>query len=754
MPAGAGPPELSRLALLQKCTQIIETFDPKRTTVDAWAEDAEILKDRSLGDVELKFIHQVFYGCVRYQKFLKLFVTSFMYRCPSQALRAEQPFYTVLAYLLFFRLEELGVAEFRQFFVSGCVQATASLELLRYALDQEELEKWVKMEWCKLYDMSYIENDIIGKLQNLRPELQPLLDEVEFKATGTAVTAEGTLVPTEKRRVTEAKPFNLTRPKPRLIPEPEVIVKDHKAKPPPMPGPSLSAVEEEKRQRLEEEKARVAAKYSAVASTAPRQEPVKGLSSKEREELSRKEVEERELKACTFAPAVKPYKPPREENAPVVKTSAVAVLREDALLRQKQAKEAALLKEYEQGGHDASEFSRWQVEMKEKDERDEQLRVQQRIVEMQLAREGAIEAAEADRRKKNIIAQAQREEAKAFEEARAQAGDHLLAGKQQLVDIVQSEREHARQATEAMLKARADAAEVVRAELEAEMERKKREDELEMERRKDIIRQIRALERVPVEKFKMFDPAEAPCQGLLEEMSLAELRERLALAAAKQQKEVEDKRGYLLEKKEQKQQELNEKVETLAKIRDKAKAEAEYRSAEAKRKKQEQEEMVARHREKAEQEVALKIQLKKQRKREEELRLKKELKEIAAKQQFLAAGAEQQKAKMAADIFNGNERDLRARQAIAMREHRKEQLIVARDHAQRATNKQRETDDYRQMQADVNDRVRRAKSADAALKEDIVKATVAARQIQSAHTRKLQSEIGHGASKYTRRLTP
>lgn len=752
MPAGAAT-ELSRLALLQKCTQVIETFDPKRTTVDAWAEDAEVLKDRSLGDVELKFIHQVFYGCVRYQKFLRLFVTSFMYKCPSQALRAEQPFYTVLAYLLFFRLEELGVVEFRQFFVSGCVQATASLELLRYALNQEELEKWVKMEWCKLYDMSYIENDIIGKLQNARPELQPLLDEVEFKATGTAVTAEGTLVPTEKRRVTEAKPFNLTRPKPRLIPEPEVIVKDYKAKPPPMPGPSLSTVEEEKRQRLEEEKARVAAKYPATSS-APRQEPVKGLTSKEREELSRKEVEERELKSCTFAPAVKPYRPPKEENAPVVKASAVSVLREDALLRQKQVKEAALLKEYEMGGHDKSEFSRWQSEMKAKDEHEEQLRMQQRLVEMQLAREGAIESTEADRRKKNILAQAQREETKAFEEARAQADVHVLAGKQQLVEIVQSERGNAREATDAMLKARADAAEVVRAEMEAEMERKRREDELEMERRKDIIRQIRALERVPVEKFKMFDPAEPPCQGLLEEMSLAELRERLALVAARQQKETEDKRELLLEKKEQKQQELNEKIETLAKIRDKAKVEAEQRHAEAKRKKQEQEEMVARHREKAEQEVALKIQLKRQRKREEELRLKKELKEIAAKQQFLVSGAEQQKAKMAADIIAGNERDLRARQVAAMKEMRNEQLIVARDAAQRTTNKQRENDKYRQMQADVNDRVRRAKSADAALKEDIVKATVAARQIQSAHTRKLQAEIGHGSSKYTRRLTP
>jgi len=226
------------------------------------------------------------------------------------------------------------------------------------------------------------------------------------------------------------------------------------------------------------------------------------------------------------------------------------------------------------------------------------------------------------------------------------------------------------------------------------------------------------------------------------------------MVAARQQKETEDKRELLLEKKEQKQQELNEKIETLAKIRDKAKAEAEQRHAEAKRKKQEQEEMVARHREKAEQEVALKIQLKKQRKREEELRLKKELKEIAAKQQFLVSGAEQQKAKMAADIMAGNERDLRARQVAAMKEMRNEQLIVARDAAQRATNKQRENDHYRQMQADVNDRVRRAKSADTALKQDIVKATVAARQIQSAHTRKLQAEIGHSSSKYTRRLTP
>mmetsp|Transcript_130980 Transcript_130980/g.310636 ORF Transcript_130980/g.310636 Transcript_130980/m.310636 type:complete len:762 (-) Transcript_130980:14-2299(-) len=734
--------------LLKKCVKVLETFEPKKTTVDAYMQDAECLKDKKLQDTELKFIHQVFYGCIRYQKFLRLFVTSFMYKCPATALRAEQSLYTVMAYLLFFRLEELTVPEFRHFLSCGYGTPPALLALMQYALSVEELEKWVKVEWCKLYDVDYIEQDIIGKLQGFSDKLKGVVEEVEFKATGT-IKADGTDLKTE-RKATEFKPFNLTRPRPRLIPEPEVMSREVKAQPVPagIHKNSLSKVEEQRKKKLEEEKARVQSKYTESdhfsLETGARRDHEAEM------ELLKKKVEEEQMAECTFNP--KTSKKVVAPDDATVRHNVASVLREDALLKQKQAKEYQILKRYEEDLHDASQFHSWQEKMKEKDHLEEEARVRQRIMEMQLARESAMESFDSAVRRKHIVAEHQREELQLGLELKEKEKECELGEKKMLVEETKEDRVRARAAEQEALKDRANNADNMRKEREVELERKKREDEQEMERKRDLIREIRALEKVPVERAKLFDPAEPPCQGLLEEMSLAELKERLRIVTAQKEKELDMKRERQLAKKVEKQEELTEKAEMLQKVRERAREEQKEKSEQLKRQKQLEEEQRQRHREKCILEVAEKLQLKKRQKKEEEQRLKLELKEISTKRQFLAAKAEMVEAKAHAEQQAGLDREAQKRQKVTLAEQRRKNQIKVSEDQRLRDNQEREVQEYQQMQQTVATRLERAKAADVALKDEILQSVASARSMQRQVGKRGMQEHGHSQNAYMKRI--
>ena len=142
----------ARRELLERCEELIKSYNPSRTTLDSHA----LIK---LGDTESKgasdenvFVKQVLYGVVRYKDALKSFMSCFFSDMSARVLRSDYTLYMILAFLAIFRLKELGVAEFRKFALA--IDPDKMMSFLEYVFDVERLRRaGVVREWLKSFDL-------------------------------------------------------------------------------------------------------------------------------------------------------------------------------------------------------------------------------------------------------------------------------------------------------------------------------------------------------------------------------------------------------------------------------------------------------------------------------------------------------------------------------------------------------------------------------------------------------------------------
>ena len=127
------------------------------------------------------------------------------------------------------------------------------------------------------------------------------------------------------------------------------------------------------------------------------------------------------------------------------------------------------------------------------------------------------------------MANATKAESGANAHKRQQERQHRVAHQRGLVVDVQAQREKPALAAESLALLNRERARSVRDETERLEVQAAEERRGEEARRADMIRQIRALELVPRKRIHALDPTYTPQIGLLEEMSLAELRERLRM---------------------------------------------------------------------------------------------------------------------------------------------------------------------------------------------------------------------------------
>jgi hypothetical protein len=207
--------------LIPKSIDILMTYNPVIDSPDTHFEE----KSKRIDDVNEKaFLQQVFYGVNRYRDLLKrLNKAIFKVNATSTNSNDSYPF-MIISYLVMFRLDELGLKHFRK--IVETQEALKMLVLLQFVLNEQTLREFVSESWKEIYDFEFIE-DLISKNANKAIELADLLDFLSNKATGHG-TIEKEEAEVKEKKITIQEPFNLTKPKPRKLPN--YIVLDRKVK--------------------------------------------------------------------------------------------------------------------------------------------------------------------------------------------------------------------------------------------------------------------------------------------------------------------------------------------------------------------------------------------------------------------------------------------------------------------------------------------------------------------------------------------
>ena len=598
-------------------------------------------------------------------------------------------------------------------------------EFFTFLFDEEVLRERLRPGWIKLYDFKYIDNEIIEGLLKLKIKLNEIIDFILKKAkvgnitindnstiTGTHSGKEkSNLTEFEKkesefnlpdinkkresnpkkisvkkraqsaRKITVPKPFNLSENKPRIFQDPIEMNCHFIQKPVPIGNykkTSLKEIEEKRKNRLEKIKQNTLNKYNVLKPF--NFESDKRPSNKEK---IKEEVEKQIESTLQFNK--KFYNPPKDySKIPAdIKYNETAIIKEEYLIEKKRKEEEEALKKILIEKKDTKDYERWVAEMKLKDDLIRMEEVQKRKIELDLNREVAqnyftrrtrinqIKALE--HKQQEIINAKNREEKKKKE----------IEEKRETAKEIKKECENILKTKNELLENNKEVYKNRKEEFNILLVLAKEQKKVEEEKRNEIIRQIRELEKIPLKRTSGFDPTETPGYGLLEEMSLVELKERLELQKKMHNQLINAKREenklLMIEKNEN----LMEKANKIALNRDKMRNKKEVEKKMKIEALKEKEELIKKMREKNLMEVKEKIENKKDEFRKEDEKFQKKIREIQLQRQFLQQGSsivEEKKFKMFED---GLERKINDRQNQLLIDQEQKEVVQWKNLKQR-----------------------------------------------------------------------
>ncbi|XP_072546537.1 cilia- and flagella-associated protein 99 isoform X1 [Salminus brasiliensis] len=539
--------------LVREAISLLDKYEPGKQSVDSFVEDsAKTLGDHPSGDQ--KFVIDVIYGCVEYQRLLDIVVNVFYNQSEKSLFKADRNQYVVVCYLAMFHLEDLGFEQFSRIIKS--LDSSKMYMFLSFFFNVANLTTWIHGEWSQLYDAAYVEHKWIAPLLRWRNEIEGLLEHLVKKMTKSSLQRES------PKKYTQPQEFGLTKPKPRPLPAPEPIPWQEKAK----PVPASTRRSPNEPQVLKETKQKNHLKAQQVLYEANMQQfrcanPQK--SEKTRNTMSQiQQSFDAKLRFDTVYTSGTPAT--HKMNDLPIRLNTTAILREGALYNRQMEEELNRLERLTQGASEPSAFLQWQREMREKDLQEELAQVERRRLEGRISYEEAVLARQRVLELNQHKAQLKKEET--AELMRRYAEKRLREEKEikELVQQVASGHKNAKAARVKLHELKQRIVKEVSEQSRELLQQALEEAQAELSRKFELIHQIRALESVPHVRHKFLDDTETGGHELLCEMSLVELRERLARLREEEQREQEEKRHKILEEKQSREQLLLEQLDTIA----------------------------------------------------------------------------------------------------------------------------------------------------------------------------------------------
>uniref|UniRef100_A0A8C3YP29 Cilia and flagella associated protein 99 n=1 Tax=Catagonus wagneri TaxID=51154 RepID=A0A8C3YP29_9CETA len=540
------------MACYGKCIETVikqlDQFKPERDNPEQFLE-AVSTSLQALSPRKRAFVVEVLSGCLEYRGLLSTVVDAFYARDGRLCLRADYSLFEVICYLAAFQLEELG---FRLFADIVRSQPPCKMcKFLGFLFNPLNLGSWIKDEWSLVYETACVTQNWIDPLKRWQPEVQELIAQLQGVLTDQSPPSK------TKAKVTEPKEFNLTAPRPRAIPVPEPVPMGAKTRPvprstyqPPREQQLLEMTRKYNRWKAEELLLQANIKEMRCAVPRSRREPP--------EQDPKTKLRPRDPPPILKIPKLTFYRP---SNTPV-KLNTAAVLREAALYQRQVEKELQRVDMLVDGAGDFSEFLEWQKKMQAKDREEQLVAGECRRLQGKLSREEAVLA-----RTQVALQRKQQAEQQKEEELMQQRAERRLQEEKsvkELVEQVMETQKNVRAAQTKLLKGRQQIVQEVMEESRELLQRSAEAAKEEQRRRCELTAHLRALETQPTRKSKLVDLTQTAGYGLEGEMSVVELRERLALLKETQRLKEEEKRDQILRGKRAKSQELQNAVERIA----------------------------------------------------------------------------------------------------------------------------------------------------------------------------------------------